>query len=105
MKKIFVFWAIISLALITGAAAVIYGKMLLKEEEQTAEILRAELAELADARIAAAVVAESYREPARIGLAEERGLKENQTGPAGPHRHTLPTMPRLYKPAQDTIYE
>ena len=41
MRTVFLFWSIILFILVSGAAAVIYGKMLLKSEiEKEAEIIR-----------------------------------------------------------------
>jgi len=41
MRKVFLFWSVIFIVLITGTAAIIYGKLLLKEEEKKAdEIIR-----------------------------------------------------------------
>lgn len=43
MRKIFLFWSIILIVLIAGITAIIYGKMLLKMEEEKAEGIIGEL--------------------------------------------------------------
>ena len=43
MRKVFVFWGVILFFLVAGAIAIIYGKILLKEEKEKGRIMRIHL--------------------------------------------------------------
>lgn len=51
MRKIFLFWIIILIILIAGIAAIIYGKMLLKAEDEKAREIMEELSTTAIPRV------------------------------------------------------
>lgn len=96
MRKVFVFWGIIFVILMLGAAAIVYGKILLKEEIERAERIREELAvSIATTHLEV----ESFIAPQDSQLPEFPGVTANRMGPLVPYTHRIPSMPRLLKPA------
>lgn len=105
MRRVFVFWNLILVILISGSTAITCGKFLLSRETKQAEVIRGELTEIARARVEARLVVEAYKSPESVEIPEIRESDENRTGSMAPYRHTLPTIPRFHKPVSEIIYE
>jgi hypothetical protein len=91
MRKVFVFWGIILLTLISGAVAIIYGKQLLEEELVRADKIKEELT--------LPKVPETPKLPPRLPEAKIEEVPESETpSPQLPPKETeIPTLSELPK--------